>query len=82
MIKFKLGSTDLEKWLHQNRAEVIEAEEGCLLDDLLVITKRGAAAILETYQNPNSSIYTVIFSRNPEEATNEYYNIMEGRRTA
>lgn len=60
MTKFKyLGN--IEKLIHQNQGEIIDAAEGCLLDDLMIATKRGYMLALETYLNPNASTYTIIF---------------------
>lgn len=52
----------LAKWLYQNGGEVVDAIEGCLLDSLLIETRRGTAALLETYVNPWQSTYTLYFS--------------------
>lgn len=54
---------DLQKWLHQNGADdgCLEFVEGCLLDNMIVQTKRGYAAIYESYQNSNSSVYRIEF---------------------
>ena len=59
MIKqFIVGSCDIEKWLHQNKAEYTgDYVEGCLLDNFVVMTKRGFAAVYEKYATPNSSVY-------------------------
>lgn len=60
---FLVGSTDIEKWMHQNKAVYTGSYyEGCLLDNFLVMTKRGTAAIYEHYLNSNSSCYRVEFS--------------------
>ena len=62
MTCFYLGSTQLNKWMHQNRAEYVGCcVEGCLLDSFVVATKRGFAALYEHYLNPNSSDYYVEF---------------------
>jgi len=55
---------DLQKWLHQNGVTengYLEFVEGCLLDNMIVQTKRGYAAIYESYQNSNSSVYRIEF---------------------
>lgn len=58
-----IGSVDLDKWLHQNKAEdsALDFVVGCLLDNMIVQTKRGFAAIYEKYLNPNSSCYYIEF---------------------
>lgn len=62
MTVFCIGSTKMNKWLHQNKAQYTGAYcEGCLLDNFMVETKRGVAAIYEHYLNPNSSDYLVKF---------------------
>ena len=67
MTQFKyLGS--IEKWIHQNKGEIIGAIEGVLIDTLLISTKRGLALAAETYQNPNSSIYTITFAADEKQA--------------
>ena len=62
MTQFCIGSTKLDKWLHQNKAHYTGAGcEGCLLENFIVETKRGYAAIYEHYLNPNSSDYRIEF---------------------
>lgn len=62
MTTFTLNPLNMEKWLHQNAAEHTgDYVEGCLLDNFVVSTKRGFAAIYEKYQNPNSSVYYIEF---------------------
>lgn len=61
---FIIGSCDLDKWMHQNKASYTgEFVEGCLLDNFVVVTRRGFAAIYEKYLNPNSSCYLVEFQK-------------------
>lgn len=81
MRKFKITGDFLEKWLYQNSAFIEECADGCLLDNLLVTTKRGQAAIIETPVNCWTSCYTVYFSTN-EAASDLFYKITEGRVTA
>ena len=59
--EYKLRSWNLDQIIKQNRAFVDDVIEGCLLDDLYLITKRGYMLLLETYANANSSIYTMYF---------------------
>lgn len=62
MTCFYIGSNKLDMWLHQNRAECIGNHvEGCLLDNFIVSTKRGVAAIYEHCLNEWSSNYYVEF---------------------
>lgn len=56
----------LEKLLYQNRGEIIDCTEGCLIDNLLIETKRGYMALIETYVNCWTSNYTMYFSRDFE----------------
>ena len=53
----------LEKLLYQNKGEIIDCVEGCLLDNLLIETKRGYMALIETYETCWTSYYTLYFSR-------------------
>ena len=53
----------LEKLIYQNKGEIIDCVEGCLLDNLLIETKRGYMALIETYVNCWTSCYTLYFSR-------------------
>lgn len=57
MTKFYIGSTELKKWLHQNNGTAVDCVEGCLLDNLLVETKRGLVIIKEHFLNTWSSDY-------------------------
>lgn len=63
--RFYIGSCDLGKWLHQNKADLtfdiipLDYVDGCLLDNMLVETKRGIAAIYEHYLNCWTSDYLV-----------------------
>ena len=63
MTKFYIGSTELDKWLHQNKAQRTGAYvEGVLVDSFVAETKRGIAAIYEHYLNANSSDYYIEFA--------------------
>lgn len=60
--KFRIEPKNLAKWMHQNRAVYTGAfVDGCLLDNFVVVTKRGFAAIYEEYLNEWSSTYRVEF---------------------
>ena len=62
MRRFKIAASNLGMWMHQNKAEYTGAYvEGVLLDSFVVATKRGFAAIYETYVNPWVSCYTIEF---------------------
>jgi len=77
MIKmFDLKPAALNKWLYQNNAFIIDFSEGCLLDNMLIETKRGIAAIYEKYINPNLSGYLVIFEPG---AGNKVFNDWQAR---
>ena len=53
---------NVDKLIHQNKAECIDVIEGCLLDSLLMATKRGYIALIETFATTQSSTYTLYFS--------------------
>ncbi len=62
MTVFKISPANLEKWMHQNQAKYTGAfVEGTLLDNFVLICKRGFAAVYERYVNPNMSEYLVEF---------------------
>ena len=60
--EIRFSPCELEKWMHQNKAEYVECEEGCLLDNLFVACKRGYAAIYENARNAWTSDYYVEFA--------------------
>lgn len=58
----RISPKELEKWMHQNRAEHTGSfVEGSLLDNFVLICKRGFAAVYEHYLNSWSSEYLVEF---------------------
>lgn len=60
----KFTCSNLAKFMHQNKGEYTgDFVDGVLLDNFIVATKRGYAAFLETYVNPNMSTYTVYFQK-------------------
>jgi hypothetical protein len=60
----RLGSRELDKWMHQNQAEYTgDFVEGCLLDCFVLWCKRGVAAVYEHALNDWSSEYLVEFQR-------------------
>ena len=64
MTKMRIQPSFLNKWLHQNKAECTgDCVEGCLLDNFVVATKRGYAAIYEHYVNAWESDYRVEFEK-------------------
>lgn len=77
--KIRLSSTELEKWLHQNHAVCVgDYVEGCLLDNFVVMTKRGHAAIYEQYLNSNSSGYYIEWEQGPaQEVYRNWYRFEE-----
>lgn len=57
----------LEKLIKQNKGEILDIIEGNLLDNILISTKRGYIALIETYMNCWSSYYTLNFSKSINE---------------
>lgn len=68
---------DIDKWIAQNDAFILDAVEGCLLDNMYIACRRGIAFVLETYLNANSSGYTCYFFRRGECNTTEYNQLAE-----
>ena len=63
MIKeYRFESMTIDKWIHQNGAIVEDFLEGCLLDNMLLQTRRGVAFVKETALNVWSSTYTLYFA--------------------
>lgn len=59
---FRLDPNQLEKWMFQNKAGFAgDYIEGCLLDNFVIATKRGYAAVYENYLNEWSSDYYIEF---------------------
>lgn len=75
MTTFKIR--DIDKWISQNDAFILDAVEGCLLDNMYIACRRGIAFVLETYVNANSSAYTCYFFRRGECNTPEYNRLAE-----
>ena len=62
MTRFYIAPKKLEKWMHQNGASYTGTMvEGCLLDNFVLICKRGYAAVYEHYLNCWNSDYLVEF---------------------
>lgn len=68
MTRFYISQKNLPIWLKQNDAETADFREGCLADNFIVWTKRGAAGIYEHYLNTWASDYLVEFE--PGDAPN------------
>lgn len=82
MKKF-LWKTDIEKWLHQNRAEYTgDFFEGCLLDNFIVTCKNGVAACYEHYCNEWSSCYEIHFGRISDDINAIYKEFYEREEMA
>lgn len=79
MTRAYIGSTKLDKWLHQNRVSDIEdGIEGSLLDNFIAKSKGGVVAVYEHYLNANSSNYYIEFARdNDNESCELLYNNWE-----
>lgn len=78
MTVFKLGSREYNKWIYQNKGVPADHVEGVLLDSVLVDCKRGVAAMFETFQNSNSSVYTVYFAHYTDfDALDTVYNMWD-----
>jgi len=62
--EFYLNPTQFDKWSHQNDIEYTgDFVDGVLLDNFVVFTKHGVAAIYEHYVNCWQSDYRVEFLR-------------------
>ena len=80
MVKRFLLNCSLEKWLHQNRAVYTgDFLDGCLLDNFVVWTNRGVAAVYEHYLNANSSCYEIAFQAGDGAAVWEEWRDFENR---
>ena len=63
MIKeYRFKSMTIDKWIHQNGAIVEDFLDGCLLDNMLLQTRRGVAFVKETVLNTWCSTYTLYFA--------------------
>lgn len=61
--RFSGTMKNIQMWLWQNEAEVIDGFDGCLLDNTFYACKNGIATFYESYVNPNESEYIVYFAR-------------------
>ena len=82
MTRFYIDAKNLEKWMRQNEAEYTgNFVDGCLLDNFLVWTKNGVAAVYEHYLNAWSSDYYVEFERGDGENVWDRWYDFEARAT-
>lgn len=80
---FEIQPCNMEKWLYQNSADCMECVEGCLLDNFIVATKHGYAAIYEVYKNEWTSAYYVEFQRGiAPEVWARWYKFVDKYETA
>lgn len=78
MTKMYLNPRHLEMWLYQNDASTMECLDGCLLDNLLIETKRGYAAVYEHPINSCSSDYYIEFQAGAaDDVFNNWYAFYE-----
>ena len=77
MIKeYRFESMTIDKWIHQNSAIVEDFLEGCLLDNMLLQTRRGVAFVKETFINTWCSTYTLYFAAYKDrDAVDAVYNM-------
>lgn len=73
------GGKDFDKWVHQNKAEYSgDFVEGCLLDNFVMVTKRGFAAFYETPCSEWCSKYRVVFQKGAaQDVFREWYKFEE-----
>ena len=77
MIKeYRFESMTIDKWIHQNSAIVEDFLDGCLLDNMLLQTRRGVAFVKETFINTWCSTYTLYFAAYKDrDAVDAVYNM-------
>ena len=77
MIKeYRFGAITIDKWMYQNSAFVEDFLDGCLLDNMLLQTRRGVAFVKETVLNTWSSTYTLYFAAYKDaDAVDAVYNM-------
>jgi hypothetical protein len=62
MTEFDINPKCFDEWFHQNKAAYTgDCVEGVLLDNFVIMTKRGFAAVYEKYCNESTSCYHVVF---------------------
>lgn len=75
----RLRCRNLDQFIVQNKAVVEDCAEGCLQDNFLLQCKRGVAVAVETYENSNSSVHTIMFVRyGSKDELNELYRYWDG----
>lgn len=82
MTKGYLPSSGINKFLYQNKAEIVEGYDGCLLDNGLYQAKNGMFALYEHYLNTWSSDYLMIFARTKEEIDKLWNDFVENMQNA
>lgn len=70
---------NIGKLIHQNEGELVDAFDGCLLDNYLYQAKRGMFALYESYVNSNSSRYLFKFARTGDEIRELWDEFIERR---
>lgn len=70
-MKQYLLNWDVDKWIKQNAGTVIDIVDGVLIDNLLIETKRGYAALIERPTTEWTSAYTLYFST--DDAAYDYF---------
>ena len=84
-MKQYLFTGDVDKWTKQNSGTIIDCVEGVLIDNLLIETKRGYAALIERPTTEWTSAYTIYFSRDNAaydffyDYFKDYYDSLEGK---
>lgn len=78
--RFCIDPTNLEKWMRQNKAKYTGTFiEGCLLDNFVLVCKRGFAAVYERYVNCWTSNYMIEFQPGPaQDVWRGWYQFEEG----
>lgn len=66
---------DLNKWMNQNKAEIIETFPSVLLDYYVLSCKNGICFVFDQYVNSCASAYKAYYFRNDEINTEEYKRI-------
>lgn len=82
MTRFYMDPDFLDMWMKQNDACILDAADGCLLDNMLVEVKRGYAAIYEHGLNEWSSNYYVEFqaTKAAKEVFDNWFAFYDARR--
>ena len=82
MTKFYIEPKNLDKWMKQNEADYIgNFVDGALLDNFMLFTKNGIAAVYEHYLNAWSSDYYVEFERGDGDKVWDNWYAFEARMT-